>query len=63
MKHVLMFLLAALLATSPVFACEKCKVYSNSPDFKIKSASIKHNKKFVRRCTSPWLCFSHQLEA
>jgi hypothetical protein len=44
MKHIFTILFVA--ATSAVFACEKCKLYDNNPDFKIKSASVKHNKKF-----------------
>ena len=46
MKHILTLLLVVAISTSTVFACEKCKLYDNSPDFKIKSATVKHNKKF-----------------
>jgi len=46
MKHIITFLFVAALATSTVFACEKCKAFDSSPDFKIKSATVKHNKKF-----------------
>jgi hypothetical protein len=44
MKHIFTFLFVA--ATSAAFACEKCQQYDNNPDFKIKSASVTHNKKF-----------------
>jgi hypothetical protein len=46
MKHLLTLILAAALATSSTLACEKCKLYKNSPDFKITSARIKHNRAF-----------------
>jgi hypothetical protein len=32
----------------PAFGCEKCKHDDNNPDFKIKSASVKLNKKFAQ---------------
>jgi hypothetical protein len=46
MKHILTFLFVTVCAASTVFACEKCKLYDNNPDFKIKSATVKHNKKY-----------------
>jgi hypothetical protein len=46
MKHIASLLLITALTVSSAFACEKCKLYDNNPDFKIKSAAVKHNKKF-----------------
>lgn len=46
MKHFLIFLFVAVIATSPAFACEKCKLYDDNADFRIKSATVRHNKKF-----------------
>jgi hypothetical protein len=47
MKKILIALAAlCLLENTVVLACEKCKLYNNSPDFKIKTASVKLNKKF-----------------
>ena len=46
MKTKLFIIAAALLFTSASHACDKCKNYSESPDFKIKSAQVIHNKKF-----------------
>lgn len=41
------FILVALLAAQiSAYACDKCKAYEQSDDFKIKSASVIHNKKF-----------------
>lgn len=46
MKHMIAFLLAVWLAAPVAFACERCKLYDNNPDFKIKSAAVKVNKKY-----------------
>ncbi len=35
-----------MIAFTNAIACEKCKLYDNSPDFKIKSATVKHNPRF-----------------
>jgi hypothetical protein len=40
------FALALLLISHLSFACEHCKGYNNSPDFKIKTASVVYNKSF-----------------
>jgi hypothetical protein len=40
------FLFVTALAISTALGCEKCKFYNNNPDFKIKSATVKLNKKF-----------------
>jgi hypothetical protein len=44
MKNLLLFSML-LMAYFTSFACEKCKVFEQSADFKIKSASVIHNKK------------------
>lgn len=36
----------AVVWVNAAFACDKCKSFAESPDFKIKSASVVHNKKF-----------------
>ena len=46
MKNLITLLLVAAFTTSAAFACEKCNLYDNNADFKIKSASVKLNKKF-----------------
>lgn len=38
-------LLAVLTISLNTFACDKCNIYNDSPDFKIKSATVKVNKK------------------
>jgi hypothetical protein len=45
MKNTIVILICLLTITSS-FACDHCKLYDNSPDFKIKAASVKFNKKF-----------------
>lgn len=46
MKKVLIILTLAVLAVSSSYACENCSKFADSPDFKIKSARVVHNKKF-----------------
>jgi hypothetical protein len=48
MKHFIAFLFVVLLASPAAIACERCKLYDNNPDFKIKSAAVKVNKKFAQ---------------
>lgn len=48
MKHIIVVFLLAIALVTSALACDKCKVYDNSPDFKIKSATVKHNKKFAQ---------------
>lgn len=45
MKSILLLSVAIMSATAS-FACEQCSAYAKSDDFKIKSASITHNKKY-----------------
>ena len=40
------FTLAAILSITAAMACEHCKKYEDSKDFKIKSAQVIHNKKY-----------------
>jgi hypothetical protein len=45
MKKVIA-LFISLVTITYSFACDHCKLYDNSPDFKIKSAHVAFNKKF-----------------
>lgn len=46
MKKVLVTIALAIFAYSTSSACDKCSKFAQSPDFKIKSAKVVHNKKF-----------------
>lgn len=46
MKEVLASIALTIFVYSTSFACDKCSRFSQSPDFKIKSAQVVHNKKF-----------------
>jgi hypothetical protein len=46
MKKTLILFVALALLTTSSYACDKCRAYDNSPDFKIKAASVKYNRKF-----------------
>lgn len=46
MKNILSFLTILIFSLTTSRACEHCKGYNNSPDFKIQSATVTFNKKF-----------------
>ncbi|MDE5492544.1 hypothetical protein [Elizabethkingia meningoseptica] len=46
MKKVTFFIAAFLAVQINSYACDKCKAFEQSDDFKIKSASVIHNKAF-----------------
>jgi hypothetical protein len=46
MKTSIILIITLISFYSMATACEKCKSYNNNPDFKIRTASVKFNKKF-----------------
>lgn len=46
MKKITVTILATLFTVAHIVACDKCKNFASSPDFKIKSANVHYNKAF-----------------
>jgi hypothetical protein len=46
MKRIYLSFFFVLVISIAALACEKCKLFNNSPDFKIRNASVVLNKKF-----------------
>lgn len=48
MKKSIFLLVGLLSFTAAAFACDKCKIAENNPDFIIKGASVSLNKKYAQ---------------
>ena len=48
MKKSIFLFVGLLFFTAAAYACDKCKIAENNPDFNIKGASVSLNKKYAQ---------------